>query len=213
MTFDKFIELMSSLPCFDMAAVIQLTDDSRATVTNQLYRWSEAGKLIRLRQGVYTLADRYRQTPLPPATLANIMYRPSYLSGLWALSYYGLIPDAVPVYTSITTRTPRQFNNPFGVFTYTNIKQDFFFGYHEIVIAEAAVLLAAAEKALLDVFHLTKGEWDPDRMTEMRFQQTNLINRDLLQTYAGRMGKPRISRAVETWLRSSDEEDEGSVEL
>jgi len=127
------------------------------------------------------------------------------------LSFYGLIPDAVPVYTSITTRTPRQFNNHFGVYSYKNIKQNFFFGYHETLIAEGVVLLASAEKALLDLFHLTKGEWDPYRMTEMRFQQTDLINRDLLQSYAARMGKPRISRAVETWLQAGN--DEGSVEL
>ncbi|RKX73479.1 MAG: hypothetical protein DRP60_11810, partial [Spirochaetes bacterium] len=83
MVFDKFIDLTSSIPYFDMAAVVQLTDDSRRTITNQLYRWSEAGKIIQLRQGMYTLADRYRQVTLSPAALANNLYRPSYLSSHW----------------------------------------------------------------------------------------------------------------------------------
>ncbi len=213
MNFDKFVSMVASLPCFDMATVIQLTDDPRAAVTNQLYRWSKAGKLIQLRRGMYTLEDRYRQVSLPPAALANVLYHPSCLSGLWALSYYGLIPEGVPIYTCITTRTPRQFKNPFGTFQYTNIKQAFFFGYQEVLIAGSTVLIAKAEKALLDMFHLTQGEWHSDRMVEMRFQQTDLIDRELLHTYAERMGKPRILRAVGVWLRTCDEENKGGVEI
>lgn len=211
MNFDKFVELTAPLPFFDIATLMQLTNDSRKGLINQLYRWRSAGKLILLRQGIYALADRYRKEPLNPATLANNLYRPSYISGLWALSFYGLIPEAVPVYTSITTRTPRKFHNSFGTFVYTNIKQDFFFGYQEIMITEKPVFLAKAEKALLDLFHQTKGEWDTGRMLEMRFQQIAMIDRVLLQTYAGKMGKPRILRAVKAWMKLS--ENEGGVEL
>ena len=54
---------------------------------------------------------------------ANALHAPSYLSGPWALSFYGVIPESVPVYTSVTTRTPREYENPFGVFSYRNVKR------------------------------------------------------------------------------------------
>ena len=66
-----------------------------------------------------------------PATLANALCFPSYLSGLWALSFYGLIPEAVPVHTSVTTRGPADFENAYGMFRYTSIKRSFFFGSGE----------------------------------------------------------------------------------
>jgi hypothetical protein len=87
------------------------------------------GKVIGLRRGMYTLAETYRRAPLTPAALANQLYRPSYLSGLWALGYHDLIPERVVWLTNVTARVPRRFGNPFGVFDYRNIKQDCFFGY------------------------------------------------------------------------------------
>ena len=56
-------------------------------------------------RGMYTFADRYRRVPVSPAALANALYSPSYVSGLWALGFYGLIPEGVSSYTSVTTRT------------------------------------------------------------------------------------------------------------
>jgi hypothetical protein len=109
MRLDELADLLGAMPYFDLATVVQLSGEARRDVVNQLYRWSRAGKLIPLRRGMYTLADRYRHVPVPPATLANALCFPSYLSGLWALSFYGLIPEAVPVHTSVTTRGPADF--------------------------------------------------------------------------------------------------------
>ena len=107
--------LTTTLP----ARIVQLSGEPRRDVVNQLYRWSRAGKVIPLRRGMYALADRYRRVPVPPATLANALCFPSYLSGLWALGFYGLIPEAVPVYTSVTTRGTSKFDNAYGMFRYT----------------------------------------------------------------------------------------------
>ena len=112
-------------------------------------------------------------------------------------------------YTSVTTRTPRRFDNPLGAFRYTAIKRSFFFGYRTLSIAGADVVLATVEKALLDLFHLSSGEWDRTRMIEMRFQQTGLVDGRRLQACAERMGKPRILRAVRVWRECCDAQEEG----
>ena len=199
MRFDEVVEMVGAEPWFDLATVTQLVAEPRASVVSQLHRWGRAGKVVALRRGRYTLADRYRRAPLAPATLANALHGPSYLSGAWALSFYGVIPESAPVYTSVTTRTPREFENRFGAFSYRNVKREFFFGYRTVPVTGSDAIVATVEKALLDLFHLTPGAWDVDRMAEMRFQQTELFDRDRLGALARRMGKPRILHAVRVW--------------
>ena len=208
MRLDAALDLLGSLPFFDLATVAQLTDEPHGSLVNQMHRWSRAGKLVSLRRGMYAFADRYRRVPVSPASLANALYSPSYLSGLWALAFHGLIPEAVPSYTSVTTRTPRRFDNPFGAFVYHAIKRSFFFCYRTVSIAGAEVVIATPEKALLDLFHLNSGEWDRPRMVEMRFQQGEGIDRRRLREYAQRMGKPRI-----LWLECCDAPDDDGVDL
>lgn len=199
MKFDHFISMLSDLPFFDLAMVVQLSGEPREKIRVQLYRWCKDGKVLSLRRGMYTLADRYRHVSVHPAELANQLYHPSYLSGLWALSFYGLIPEMVVTYTSITTRVPRRFQNAFGTFRYYNIKQPAFFGYRVAEMLERRVRLADPEKALLDLWHLEKGEWTQARMVEMRFQNTDLIDGERLLRYVARFESPRLFRAVEVW--------------
>ena len=213
MRLDEVTDLLGNMPWFDLATVVQLSGESHPDVVNQLSRWSRAGKLIPLRRGLYTLADRYRRVPVPPATMANALCFPSYLSGLWALGFYGLIPEGVPVFTSVTTRSPGKFDNAFGMFRYAAIKRNLFFGYRSASIAGSEALVATAEKTLIDLFHLNTGEWDRRRMIEMRFQQTGLVDRGRLLADAHRTGKPRVLRAVDVWLKCSDEREDAGVEL
>ena len=212
MRLGEVTDLLGATPWFDLPTVVQLSGEPRREVVNQLSRWSRAGKVVSLRRGMYALADRYRRVPVPPAALANALCFPSYLSGHWALSFHGLIPEAVAVYTSVTTRGPVSFDNEYGMFRYSAIKRSLFFGYRSVTIAGSEALVATAEKALLDLFHLHHGEWDRSRMIEMRFQQTEVVDRDRLRADAQRIGKPRILRAVDVWLACSAEQDAG-VEL
>ena len=212
MRLGEVTDLLGATPWFDLPTVVQLSGEPRREVVNQLSRWSRAGKVVSLRRGMYALADRYRRVPVPPAALANALCFPSYLSGHWALSFHGLIPEAVAVYTSVTTRGPVSFANEYGMFRYSAIKRSLFFGYRSVTIAGSEALVATAEKALLDLFHLQHGEWDRSRMIEMRFQQTEVVDRDRLRADARRFGKPRILRAVDVWLACSAEQDAG-VEL
>ena len=212
MKFDHFISMLPDLPFFDLAMVVQLSGESREKIRMQLYRWCKDEKVLSLRRGMYALADRYRRVPVHPADLANQLYHPSYLSGLWALSFYGLIPEMVVTYTSVTTRVPRRFQNAFGTFQYFNIKQPAFFGYRVTALLEKKVRLADPEKALLDLWHLEKGAWTQARMAAMRFQNTDSIDAERLLHYATRFESPRLLRAVEVWNQWAMD-SEGTVVL
>jgi predicted transcriptional regulator of viral defense system len=201
------------MPSFDMALLAQAFDDRREAIRVQLSRWMKQGKVVGLRRGMYTLSETYRRNPLTPAVLANQLYRPSYLSGLWALGHYDLIPERVVRFTSVTPRVPRRFENPVGVFDYRNIKQDAFFGASSIDVGGQKFLVAEPEKALLDHWHLTEGEWTSERLEEMRYQHVARVDAERLRLYARRFRSPRLDRAVQQWLRLASDAEQGTESL
>ena len=213
MKYWKLVEFVGSLACFDLALLTQGFDDPRDVIRVQLARWMKAGKVIGLRRGMYTLPEAYRRAPLTPAFLANQLYHPSYLSGLWALGFHDLIPERVVWLTSVTPRAPRRFENPFGVFDYRHIKREAFFGYATVPYAGQDLVVAEPEKALLDHWRLTPGEWTEARLTEMRYQHHDRVGENRLRDYATRCRSPRLRRTVERWLRLARQEGEGTVTL
>jgi len=213
MKFDDFLHLVGDLPWFDFATVLQLSGEPRQNLRVRLYEWRKAGKLLALRRGMYTLAAPYRRSVVHPALLSNQLYTPSYLSLHWALSFYGLIPEKTVVYTAVTPRVPRTFENDFGVYRYSNLKQEFFFGYRTVDMGGEKVFVARPEKALLDLWHLHSGVWDADRMVEMRFQGFDAVSMKRLRDYSNRFGMPRLQLAVSVWEQVSETTGEGAVSL
>lgn len=213
MNFGDLVKLAGTMPCFDLALLTQTFDDRRDGIRVQLSRWMTQGKVVGLRRGMYTLSETYRRVQLNSAELANALYRPSYLSGLWALGHYDLIPERVVRFTSVTPRVPRRFENPYGVFDYRNIKQDGFFGFQSVEVGAREFLIAEPEKALLDHWHLTAGEWTPERLDEMRYQHVAQINAERLTRYAERFRSPRLDRAVQRWLTTAFDAEPGTETL
>ena len=213
MNFNSLIKLAGAQAHFDLPTLVQAFDEPRESIRVQLSRWIRQGKVLGLRRGHYTLAEPYRHLSISPAALANALYRPAYLSGLWSLGFYDMIPEQVYWLTSVTTRSPQRFKNAFGVFDYRNIKQEFFFGYRTLRDGSSEILVAEPEKALLDHWHLSQGEWTTDRLEEMRYQNTDQVDAKRLQTFAARYRSPRLERAIRRWLAVVAAEEEGTVTL
>lgn len=213
MRFAQLQQRVGHLPWFDLAMVTQSVGEPRRSLVNQLSRWVREERVLSLRRGMYALAEPFRRGRLAGPSLANALYTPSYLSGAWVLGYYGLIPEAVFTYTSVTTRVPRHFENAVGVFAYGHLDRRFFWGYGRREVDGDSVLIASPEKALLDYWHLHLGEWTDHRVREMRFQQTGLVDPGELTRGALRFGLPRLQRAVAAFLRVSAEDAEGEAIL
>lgn len=197
MRFDAFLQQFSAVPLIDLPMILQISGESRAKTLQQLHLWARKGLVLRLRRGIYMLAEVYRKTEPSPYFLANELLRPSYVSTFSAFQQYGLIPEMVVQYTSVTTRTTRTFQNAFGVFRYSALKTDFFWGYRTMTLDGTAVKMAEPEKALLDFFHLTKGAWTEARLMEMRFQSLAQIDWKTLAQYVDRWGSPRLARITQ----------------
>ncbi len=93
-------------------------DRSRGARELLLDRAIKAGEILRIKRGLYVLAPEYRKTDPPPFTVAALLYPPSHVSLETALSYHGLIPEAVYQVASVTVKRRRTFDTPLGVFSY-----------------------------------------------------------------------------------------------
>ena len=213
MTYYDLVEMLGRQGFFDLASLVQLTGERRESIGMQLYRWCKAGKLLSLRRGMYAFPESCHAAIVNPAELANKLYGPSYISTYWAMGFYGLIPEKVVTYTSVTSRVPRSFNNSFGLFRFQSVKSTAFFGYRALDIDGKKVIIAEPEKALLDSWHLGKGKWEEDRMTGMRFQNPEAIDMEKLRIYAERYQSPRLVKAAALWVSLIGSQDEGTVEL
>lgn len=212
MKYEELIEIIGPHGFFDFATLAQMTGERRSSLIVQVHRWCRSGKLLPLRRGMYALPERHCKRPIGGVEIANHLYAPSYLSLHWALGYYGLIPEYVPRFTSMTRRKPAEFQNAFGVFSYRHLKEEAFFGFISVEMGGSPVRIAEPEKALLDLWHIEEGLWSRARMMEMRFQGFDAVDPARLRTYADRFRSPRVAEAAYTWLRLGHEEEEG-VEL
>lgn len=148
---------------------------------NKLLRLIENGKYIKLTKGLYE-TDK----TVPGYLLANAIYNPSYLSFEFALSYHGLIPEAVYTFTSATykKKKKKKYVNYFGTFTYRDVP-DAAFPYEIEIHKENQYIyrIASAEKALCDKLYSMKPLksqsalrlllFDDLRIDETRFHELN----------------------------------------
>lgn len=114
-----------------------------------LERQTKEGLFIRLKRGLYAL-----KTNLPSdEEIANVLYKPSYLSFEYVLSKYGIIPEAAYHLTSATTNPTREFTVADKAYSYFAIKQQSYTGYYLDTKGSKGVLIAEPEKALVDFLY------------------------------------------------------------
>lgn len=156
---------------------------------NQLERWKRSGRIIRLKKGVFILADDDRRVDLPHPYLANQLYGPSYVSLGWALNYYGLIPERVHDITSVTSRKTMKLANEVGTFVYQHVKPGAYRGFNMAKTENGLdFFIAEPEKAILDFIYLNLGKFgvDDEGVFEgsYRFQNMKRLNAKKIIRYA-----------------------------
>ena len=197
MKLEEFLKRVRGLPVIDaenlLAGVTNL-----APVKVQLSRWCKFGKLIKLKNNIYLLAESFRKMDIYEPYIASVLKKPSYISLQKAFEYHGLIPEGVPVYTCVTTKRPGKVTTLIGTFDYRHIKNGLFWGYNSFTVNKQQVaFIATPEKALLDFFYLKGLQIDEGYLEEMRLQNVRKINISRLMEYAKRFRNPGILRAAQ----------------
>jgi len=151
----------------------------------QLTRWVKKGYLLKIKNCIYIFKRDYEK--IKGEEVAAALYQPSYLSLESALSAYGLIPEIVYSYVSVTGKTNRTFDNKFGHFIYRHLKVELFWGYREVRTSSGRYLIAEPEKAILDYLYLnlskinSESDFENLRFNEDRLSET--LNRGKFLQY------------------------------
>jgi predicted transcriptional regulator of viral defense system len=182
-------------------------EKSPADVRSQLSRWVRSGRVIQLRRQVYALAEPYRKSAPHPFAVANALRRSSYVSLQSALAYYGMIPEYVPVVTSVTTGRPEEITNPLGRFQFRHVSVGLFRGFADVEVSSGQrILMATPQKALVDLLYLTPHSDEVAFLEELRIQRSRVFDAAALRVEAAHSGSAKVLRAVERLERLPAEE-------
>ena len=206
MEFEQALEIVGDEPVFETGLLLAGGVDP-ANVRRQLSRWVKAGRLFQLRRGLYALAPPFQKVRPHPFVLANRLRPSSYVSLQSALAFYGMIPEAVPVVTSVTTARPALWETALGNYSFRHITLQLFFGYERAEVSpDQWAFVAYPEKALLDLVYLQPGGDSPHYLQELRLQNLERLELDRLQQIAERAEKPKLRRAVQVILEHARRE-------
>jgi len=142
-----------------------------------LKRALAAGEVLRVARGMYCLRSDFLNFKLDPHVFTSLIDGPSYLSFESALAYRGWIPEAVYSFASASLGRSREFETPFGVFSYKRVPQKNFYAGVERVQLErgGAFFLAGPLKALSDLVYLNGWNWDSAKpvVESLRVEEEN----------------------------------------
>lgn len=211
MEFGRLLQIVGDEPVFETGLLLA-GDVDPAHIRRQLSRWTAAGRLVQLRRGVYALAPPFQKRHPHPFLVANRLVRASYVSLQSALAHHGLIPEAVPVVTSVTAGRPGRWETGLGTFEYRHVKQALWWGYQRLALgAGQLAFVATPEKALLDLVYLQPGGDRTAYLRELRLQNLDTLRLDELGRLALRSRQPKLHRAAAV-VAELAAEDEGAYE-
>ncbi|OAI47735.1 hypothetical protein AYO45_01400 [Gammaproteobacteria bacterium SCGC AG-212-F23] len=121
-------------------------------------------EVIKLRRGLYLLADKYRHKKISKFFIASRIVPHSYISLESALSYHGWIPEYVATVTSILALgRSKKFVTSLGEFDYYQLpanEYEFLLGIIRVEeIAGEPFFLASPLRALSDYVYIKKVDW------------------------------------------------------
>ncbi|MDR3226559.1 MAG: hypothetical protein LBT56_02675 [Prevotellaceae bacterium] len=201
MNFIEFKSKMLELVCFNLNQIYAFQPDFDR---NNLVRWKKKGYIIALRNGCFTFAD-FLGKPDYAYFFANRMYQPSYVSLHTALAFYGIIPEAVVQITSVSSLKTAFFANPFGEFSYKNVKRELMFGYDlKPMDSRRNLLFATPEKAILDLLYLYPFYNNEQEIRELRFDEDFMqdeLNVERLNEFAEKFQSKALRKRVDLLLK------------
>ena len=201
MEFNHLLNLVGDVPVFE-SAMLLAGNVNTGTVRLQLTRWAKSGRVYQLRRGLYAIAPPFQKVKPHPFLVANLLQRASYVSAQSALAFYGLIPDIVHTTISVSTGRPERRETPLGIYEFRHIQSELLRGYRMTELQgpkqpSQQALVAAPEKALLDLVYLQPSGDTPNYLRELRLQNLERLDMDELHRQAEIFNTPKLHRAVE----------------
>ncbi len=148
-----------------------------ASPRSKLSRMAERGEIYPIVKGLYE-TDK----TTPAHLLAGSIYGPSYISFDYALSHYGMIPEAVYTVTcaSYDKKKKKRYETAFGTFTYRDVPSEAFPLELDVVKAgDYYFRIATPEKALCDKLYTMKPVANADELYTLLIEDLRIEESEL----------------------------------
>ncbi len=137
---------------FTLDDLISIGQKQPGSIRVLVSRNCKKGVFIRLKKGVYTLAQNWQGfSQVELFQIANILQVPSYVSLTTALGFYGITTQVQPGYIeSCGVKRTVQFEIQGKQFVYYKLKKGVYFSF----LRKDGFFIATPEKALIDALYL-----------------------------------------------------------
>ena len=199
----RFIELKNKLKDLIIFSIKDIEKIDKSIHPPRFVEWQAKGYIKKIIRGYYILSELdINESVL--FTIANKIYKPSYISFEMALSYYKLIPESIYGITSASTRHTYKFNTEFATFIYRKIKPKLMFGYKLVEHNNQIYKIAEIEKALIDFFYIKSQLNKNEDFEELRIDKESFleqINIEKLNNYLQIINSNILSRRIRRFMR------------
>ena len=201
MNYLEFKDLMGDYTVFSLNNIRNLVPsfDPR-----RLHEWKNKGYLRNIIKGFYIFSDiELNENTL--FEISNRIYSPSCISLETALSYYGLIPEAVFSITAVSTRKTCSFRTKITPFSYRTVKPELFFGFDIIRYSETkSFRIARIEKAILDCLYINTALKTADDFASLRILADELLtktDKERFFEYTEKFKNKSLAKRAESFWR------------
>lgn len=151
----RLIEAYAKLKEFDQPVITTMATSAllnikRTTASKLLTRLAKNGLLIRLKTGLWGIADRIDVLTLPAYLTSPL---PSYISLHSALYYHGIISQIPNIIYAVSLARSQKITTPVGTVSIHHIQPDLFFGFE--TFGKEMIQMATPEKALFDMAYFS----------------------------------------------------------
>lgn len=180
----EIMSLAEKLPCFSL-------DDLTTVEKNKHYlkilfsRYAKAGKVIRLKKGLYVTKAYFDKTEKTGQTsfylefIAHLLHQPSYLSLDYVLYEHNILTEIPRNFTLITKYKTTHLANRFGNFFYHKIQDKLFSGFEVNKKNNLTMAKATKAKAFFDFLYLRKNILNNEKaIAELRLNLDNFSQKD-----------------------------------
>jgi len=147
------------------------------------------GWLVRLKRGLYAISDLSNRgfLSLSPYVVANLLVKESYVSFESALAYHGMFDQLTNKIISVSTSKYKDVTLNNIEYDFLNVKDQFFFGWQEVMMDNQTVRIAHAEKALVDIIHFHRSKYSVDLVIEKLKEHQDSLDMKRFNEFIGNM--------------------------
>ncbi|MFH1712665.1 MAG: type IV toxin-antitoxin system AbiEi family antitoxin [Candidatus Jacksonbacteria bacterium] len=161
-------------------------DLSRQEIRNLVSKLSKNGWLVRIKKGMYYIADLTSRGFAGASTLiiAQTLVKDSYISFEAALQYHNMFDQHLKTITSITLAKKRTIKFQDTNYRFIKTNKKLLYGWEKARVEGKIIKIASAEKAILDILHFNRNIYSADLVLEKLQEYARDFNWEKLNQYS-----------------------------